>query len=520
MHENQVLPRAGRTYIDQILEVWEQDGDTEALVQGDLRISRSEARDMLFRLGNALLAKGLRPGDPVGLFLANRPAAVLAQLAVHLVGCRVVFLPPEPGMGELAALADQAEVKAVVFDPVFAEQATALPGLMESTPLLLGLGPVDGADDLLAAADAEPAHRPPAGPPLAADDVITVLYTGGTLGRPKLAAHGRGPYDRLIPAEGVTTPWPMGPRIMVATLITHASGHLTSVQGLVWGSTVVLLPEFEAREALTVLREERISAVFFVPPMLYEVLDLPDCRPGEYPHLQAIYVGGAASAPGRLRRAAEVFGPVIGELYGQSEALGVSSMTADDLHEDHPERWASCGRLISGLELQARDEDGRVLPDGETGELFVRGDTVMLRYYRDPERTAAALDDGWLRTGDVGYRDADGFVYLVDRAKDIIVTGRTSDNVYSRVLEDFVTTLDGVRNAAAVAVPDDRYGEAVQLFLATDKDEDVDPEAVRTAVVAELGELYSPREIVQLRSLPVTRIGKVDKKALRATVVG
>lgn len=215
-----------------------------------------------------------------------------------------------------------------------------------------------------------------------------------------------------------------------------------------------------------------------------------------------------------------MFGPVIGQGYAQSEALGITMLDASELDDEHPGRWSSCGRLMPEVELEVRDEHGTALADGRTGELYVRGTTVMLGYYRDPEHTAEALRDGWLRTGDVGRRDAEGYVYLVDRAKDIIVTGRTSDNVYSRVLEDFLLSLPGVRNAAAVAVPDERYGEAVQVFLAVGDGPGVDPEAVRSAVVAELGELYAPRDIVLLPTLPVTRIGKVDKKALRATVTG
>lgn len=518
MQETQAPSNEERTYIEHILEAWDRDPEAEALVQGTVRISRAEARDALFRIGNALRAEGLVPGDAVGLFLANRPEGVLAQLAVHLIGCHVVFLPPEPGQGELAALAGQAEVRAIVFDPLFALHATALPGLMERPPRLLSLGPVEGVTDLLAAARELPAERPTA-PPLATDEPVTIFYTGGTLGNPKLAAQGRSLYDRMVDATH-NAPWMRGQRALAATLITHGSGHLVSVQGLVAGATVVLLPSFEAGHALSVLREERINSAMFVPPMLYELLDHPDCRPGDFPHLESVFVGGAASAPERLRQACAVFGQVIGQGYGQSEALGISVMMPEEYDDEHPERWASVGRAIDGVEVEIRDEDGTALPDGETGELHVRGETRMLGYYRDPERTAAALSDGWLATGDVGYRDADGFLYLVDRAKDIIVTGRTSDNVYSKVLEDFLLTLDGVRNAAAVGVPDERYGEAVHVFLATDKDDSVDPAAVTAAVVAELGELYEPRGITQLRSLPVTRIGKVDKKALRATFTG
>ncbi|MFG2226216.1 class I adenylate-forming enzyme family protein [Streptomyces sp. NPDC048644] len=520
-----------QTYVDRILEHWYQDEGAEALVQGARRLTRGEARRRLFRLGHALRGQGLAPGDGVGLFLANRVDSVLVQLAVHLIGCRVVFLPPEPGPGELAALVEQSRARAVVTDPLFAQRAADAAGRSVHAPALLSLGPCEQrCTDLLALADECPEIRPDGVPAPGVDEAITVLYTGGTLGRPKLAAHSHRLYDMLVdmvedaPQDSRPTFFPtMAPgtdRVLASTLLTHGSGHLTSVQALLTGSALVVLPEFEAGAALTVLREERITATVFVPPMLYAVLDHPECEPGALPALRRIAVGGAATSPSRLQQAVEVFGPVLSQVYGQSEALGITTFGAEDLASEaarRPELWRSCGRAISDAEIEIRGEDSpAALPARQVGEVCVRGETVMLGYYEDPERTAAALHDGWLHTGDMGYLDAEGYLYLVDRAKDIIVTGSTSDNVYSRVLEDFLLTLPGVRNAAALGMPDEEYGEAVQIFLATAEGADIDPDAVGAAVTAELGELYRPRKTVLLDQLPTTTVGKVDKKALRA----
>ncbi|MGW8375369.1 AMP-binding protein [Streptomyces sp. ODS28] len=517
--------------MDRILEHWHKDEDAEALVQGAQRLTRGEARRRLFRLGHALRGQGLAPGDGVGLFLANRVDSVLVQLAVHLIGCRVVFLPPEPGPGELAALVEQSRARAVVTDPLFAQRAADAAERSVHSPILLSLGPCEQqCADLLALADGCPDVQPDVVHAPEADEAVTILYTGGTLGRPKLAAHSHRLYNALMelaevaPHDSGPTPFPTmdqgTDRVLASTLLTHGSGHLTAIQALVTGSVLVVLPEFEADAALTVLREERITATMFVPPMLYAVLDHPDCKPGALPALRRIVVGGAATSPSRLQQAVEVFGPVLSQGYGQSEALGITAFGADLASEAarRPELWRSCGRAIADAEIEIREEDGTAaLPARQVGEVCVRGETVMLGYYEDPERTAAALHDGWLRTGDMGYLDAEGYLYLVDRAKDIIVTGATSDNVYSRVLEDFLLTLPGVRNAAALGVPDEEYGEAVQIFLATAGDgADVDPEAVGAAVTAELGELYTPRKTVLLDRLPTTKVGKVDKKALRA----
>ncbi|MFI7320669.1 class I adenylate-forming enzyme family protein [Streptomyces venezuelae] len=525
-----------RTYVDRILEHWHTDDSAEALVQGEQRLTRREARERLFGLGHALRRQGLEPGDGVGLFLANRADSVLVQLAVHLIGCRVVFLPPEPGPGELAALVEQSRARAVVTDPLFADRAADAARRSVHAPALFSLGPcAQQCADLLALAAECPTVRPDGIPAPAADEAVTVLYTGGTLGRPKLAAHSHRLYAALLglvddaqrdaPRNSTFFP-PMAPaadRVLVSTLLTHGSGHLTSLQALVTGAPLVVLPEFEAGAALRVLREERITATMFVPPMMYALLDHPDCAPGAFPDLRRVVVGGAATSPSRLQQAVEVFGPVLSQGYGQSEALGIAAFGAEDLASEgarRPELWRSCGRAITDTEIEIRAEDSTVaLPARQVGEVCVRGETVMLGYYEDPERTAEALHDGWLRTGDMGYLDAEGYLYLVDRAKDIIVTGSTSDNVYSRVLEDFLLTLPGVRNAAALGVPDEEYGEAVQIFLATAEGTDVDPDAVGAAVTAELGELYTPRKTVLLDRLPTTKVGKVDKKALRAALV-
>ncbi|MFE7116196.1 class I adenylate-forming enzyme family protein [Streptomyces sp. NPDC057654] len=527
-----------QTYVDSIVERWCKDEDAEALVQGAQRLTRGEARQQLFRLGHALRGQGLEPGDSVGLFLANRVESVLAQLAVHLIGCRVVFLPPEPGPGELAALVEQSRARAVVTDPLFADRAADAAGRSAHAPVLLSLGPCDQqAADLLALAADCPDTRPEGVPALGPDDVATVFYTGGTLGRPKLAAHTHHLYKVLVNRveeapdeaqdEAPQEPAPQGfsnmyqgtDRVLVSTLLTHGSGHMTSVQAVATGSVLVVLPEFEPGAALTVLREERITGTMLVPPMMYALLDHPECVPGVLPELRRLFVGGAATSPSRLQQAIEVFGPVVGQGYGQSEALGIAVFGSDDLASEaplRPELWRSTGRPIPDVDVEIRPEDGTdALPAMEVGEVCVRGKTVMLGYYEDPERTAAAIQDGWLRTGDMGFLDAEGYLYLVDRAKDIIVTGSTSDNVYSRVLEDFLLTLPGVLNAAALGVPDEEFGEAVQIFLATAEGSDVDPAAVGDAVTDALGELYTPRRTVLLDKLPTTKVGKVDKKALR-----
>ncbi|MFG3252194.1 class I adenylate-forming enzyme family protein [Streptomyces sp. NPDC048172] len=496
------------TYLDVVLAHWEKDEEAEALVEaggGGRRMSRGEARRELFRMAHALRRWGLRPGDAVGAFTANGPEAVLTHLAVHLIGCRLVFLPSEPGPGELASLMERSGARAVIVSPEHHEQAErARARCAAPPPPLLSLE----AEGLPALAAACPAEHP--GPVPAAGDVVTVLYTGGTLGSPKLPAHGRLLYD-VMAASGDGD---AGQRVLVATSLTHSSGHLTMLHALLSGSTLVVLPEWDPAAAFTALRDEEIGVTGLVPPMLSQLLDEPRCRPGALPHLRQISTGAAPIAPARLRQAVEVFGRIVSQGYGQSECMAICALPPQDLPRSAEDpRWRSCGRPLPGTELEIRGEDGAALPPGEVGEVVVRSPVAMLGYAGDPDRTAETLRDGWLHTGDLGHRDEEGYLFLVDRARDVIVTGQGSDNVYSRLLDDFAASLPGVREAAGVGVPDARFGEAVRLFLVGDG---VDTGAAADAVARELGELYRPRETVLLPRLPRTALHKIDKRALRA----
>ncbi|WP_112261308.1 class I adenylate-forming enzyme family protein [Lentzea terrae] len=455
------------TYVDLALDRLSTDGDREALIGGDTRLTRSQARDLLFRLADGLVQRGIKPGDGVAVYVGNTPEAVLLNVAVHLLGGRLVFVPPEPGPGELRAFIDRAEVSAVVVDPTFDTK-------------------IDGwhLQDL----PGDPVERAPH------PSFATVSYTGGTTGLPKLAVHG----PNLAAAFSAFKDTPPQ-KMLGTTLLTHGSGAGTAIMALVSGSKLVLGPStFDADTFVRLAEEEQITSTVFVPPMMYEVLDHPDC-PG--PQFTNIRIGGSPVAPARLRQAIERWGPVVRQAYGMTEAFRISSMPPEDIDFDRPETLRTVGKPSPDIEVEIRD-----------GDIWVRGPSVMEGYWGEPPLSAS---DGWFNTGDMGHFDDEGYLYLDDRSKDVIVTGRTSDNVYSRLLDDFLVTLPGIRQAAAVAQPDDALGEVVHVFLVTDVP-DVDFDRIRASVVAELGELYQPRGVTIVPQLPLTKVGKVDKRKLRS----
>ncbi|MFF0969967.1 AMP-binding protein [Streptomyces sp. NPDC003703] len=509
----------GENYTVSVLRRLSARGDGDAIVAGERRISGAEAAATVLRFAAALRSRGLAEGDGVALFVENSPEALLLQLAVHFTGCRLVFVPPEPGNGELEALVRRADVKMLLFDPVFAQRTRQIAGRV-GIPHLLGVGPSSTAEDFLASASG----RTGLSPDEAADggSVATLLYTGGTTGLPKLVVHRSGYYDTYVrAASAYADDASDGLVLLVCTLVTHTSGHGTFLVGLLSGHTVVLLRSFDAGTALSMMERERVTRVIVVTPMLYELLDHPDCVPGRFPALTTLHYTGAAASPARLEQAIERFGPVLDQIYGASENALVTQLTSQEHDPGRPESLTSCGRPGPGVEVELRDEDGKPVPVGHPGELYVRSDTVMEGYWQDPERTAEVLDDeGWFRSGDIARADENGYLYLVDRARDIIVTGATADNVYSRLLDDFLAAQPGVREAATVGLPGADDQETVHVVLVPEDPAGTpDLPGLTRAITDALGTLYTPASYSVADSLPRTTVGKTDKKALRAALL-
>lgn len=500
-------------YTLQILEKLAEAGNRDAIVHGQRRISGLEARSMVLRFAQALSENGLGEGDGVALFIANSPESLLIKVAVHFLGGRVVFVPPEPGNTELGAFIAHADVKMLIFDPVYGGRVAKLANDVR-VPAVFSLGECDGTPNFLG----EVAPRINLSPLDAGDGtaVCTLFYTGGTTGRPKLVTHRSGFYDRVIGSAATHGSKAPDPRVLVCTLLSHVSGHFVSLLALLTGQVVVLIGDFEAGAAVAAMAAERITATVVVPPMLYEILDHPDCPATGYPDLETIYYLGAPTAPARLRQAIERFGPVMHQVYGTTEHGMVTEFWPEEHDLRKPHILRSCGRPVPSVDVELRDDHGPVTATGQVGEIYMRGGMLMEGYWQDPERTREVMLGDWSRTGDLAYRDEEGYLYLVDRARDIIVTGRSSDNVYSRLLDDFLCGLPDISQAAAVGVPDDHIGEAVHVFLVPRGEATPDLGEVRRLVLEALGDLYQPKSFSIVGSLPLTTVGKIDKKALRS----
>ena len=494
-------------------------GERDAIVAGERRISGTEAVTTVLRLAAALRRRGMADGEGVALFVENSPEALLLQLAVHFAGCRMVFVPPEPGNSELEALIRRADVQMLLFDPAFEDRTSRIAEQVDLAHLFSIGSSSLAADFLAAASDSTPLSLNEA-----ADGrhIATLLYTGGTTGLPKLVVHGSGSYDGYLrTSHAYADGAPADRSMLIGTLVTHTSGHAAFLVGVLSGHTIVLLRTFDADTALAVMARECVSRMIVVTPMLYELLDDPDCLPGRFPALTHLLYGGAAASPPRLRQAIERLGPVLHQIYAASETGLVAELTPAEHDLRRLESLTSCGRPGLGVDVELRDEDGRAVLVGQLGELYVRSPTVMEGYWNDPEGTAEVLDGaGWYRSGDIARQDESGYLYLVDRARDIIVTGRTADNVYSRLLDDFLAAHPALKDGAAIGLPGDDDKESVHVVLVP-RDPARAPDLARLTreIVDALGDLYRPASYSIADSLPRTAVGKTDKKALRASLL-
>ncbi|MEZ5727182.1 MAG: AMP-binding protein [Burkholderiaceae bacterium] len=309
--------------------------------------------------------------------------------------------------------------------------------------------------------------------------------------------------------------WPTEVRHLAMTPITHAAGAMI-LAVLLRSGRFVMAKGFEPQRFFDLVERHRITSTFIVPTMLYVLLDHPSIHVADFSSLKLMIYGASPMSPSRLAEGMRVFGPVFMQLYAQSEAPNTVTVLRiiDHDPQNHPERLASCGRPIANSQVALLDDDGREVAPGEVGEICVRGPLVMQGYWNKPEETARAMRHGWLYTGDLARQDADGFIYIVDRSKDMIISG--GFNVFPREVEDVLTTHPAVAAAGVIGVPDPKWGEAVKAIVVLRAGCAVAAEELIALVREAKGPVQAPKSVEFADALPVTGLGKPDKKALRA----
>ena len=477
-------------------------------------LTYAQVADLLARWVTVLRARGLRAGEGIGVLSPNRPEVWLGQTAPAFAGGRFTALHPLGSLDDHRYACDEAELRFLVVDPVYAERAAALADACPSIAAVFTLGPAGVGEDIVALAAATP-PAPLDGGPHGAEDVAWLLYTGGTTGVPKAAMLPERALAQMV--SSVLAGWdlPKEKRYLACAPISHAAGMLVTPV-LLSGGTVVLHRGFDPGHWLATVAAERISLALLVPTMIYAVLDHPALAPTDLASLETVMYGASPMSPTRLVEGMQRIGPVFCQLYGQTECAGIATALWRAQHAaDDPRRLASCGMPIPGARVEVLDDDGHPVAPGTPGEICIQGAGVMRGYWKQPKLTADTLAGGWLRTGDMAERDEDGFLYIVDRKKDMIVSG--GFNVFPREIEDVLSAHPAVSIAAVIGVPDDKWGEAVKaLVVAKPGAAAPEPADLMALVRDRKGPVYTPKSVELLETLPLTPVGKVDKKVLRA----
>ncbi|WP_405089682.1 AMP-binding protein [Micromonospora sp. NBC_01392] len=498
-------------YVHEALELFAGFGDREALVGGDRRLTYRQVAAEVRGLATALRRHGVRPGAAVLVMLGNTVEGPLLHLALHLLGCRAMWVAPVTSRREIDEFVALAAPEVFVHDPRDPESGQVAAGLV-GVPVLC-LGPGGAGPDLTAGGDGDdPTDLPASGPA-----PESFLQTSGTTGTPKLVHHRESFYRQvLVLAAGIRSAGIPLLRHLSHSPMWLASGQITTLVNLFSGGVLFLRERWDPAAFIATVDAERLTSTFVTPPMLYEVLDHPDLPGADFSAMVMFNVGAGPAAPARLRQAIARFGRCLRIVYGLSEAVVICALPGLTDDPEHPERLRSCGRPYGDVTVEIRDADGRVLPAGVDGEVWARTKLSFAGYHGQPELTAETLVDGWVRTRDIGHLDDDGFLYLVDRLQDRILTRQRSWPIYSRPIEDVLAGHPEVRAAAVIGVPDPVAGELPHAYVVPAPGASVTGDDLITLVVRELSETWAPGAVEFVDALPLNRSAKVDKRALRA----
>jgi long-chain acyl-CoA synthetase len=480
----------------------------------DQSFSYAQVDEISGRVASSLLGLGLRPGQTVAVQLPNVPQFVFAYFGILKAGLVMLPLNPLLKAPEIAYHLGDADAALLVTVDLFAEEA--LKGVAEVGELPAFVVRTRGGDlppgtrlfdELYQAPDTGEIA------PTNADDTAVLLYTSGTTGKPKGAELTHFQMFMACTVGGDTFGYEPDDVTLVVLPLFHVFGLSSTLNTAVrFGATTVLIPRFEPGAVLDAIQRHRGTIICGVPTM-YVALTQADIGDRDVSSLR-VGVSGGASIPGEVIRAFEAKFPgiVILEGYGLSETVALATFNASAQER----KVLSIGKPMWGVDLRIVDEADRPLPPGQdnVGEIVMRGHNVMKGYYKNPEATAAAMQNGWFHTGDLAYVDEDGFIFIVDRKKDLVIRG--GFNVYPREIEEVLYQHEAVVEAAVIGRPDERLGEEVVAFVSLTPGASVTPQEL-IAYTRELVAAYKyPRQVHILEELPKGPTGKILKSELRA----
>lgn len=486
-----------------------------ALIDGTGSQTFAELDTQSNRLANAMLAQGL-PAETSVAYLGENTARYFEVLfGVNKAGCALLPLNWRLAVAELAMIVEDAGPGVLIADKPYRETAEAAcraAGLDCRIIEIDSTAPGEAELDALmaAASDEDPAVR------VDPWQTAILMYTSGTTGKPKgvQMAHQGVLYLRLCEHLEPSFNYDRDDVMLTVMPLFHAMGVGLSLQALYNGGTVAVRPMPEPGELLAIIARERPTVLPLVPTAIQMMLDHPEAGHTDLSCLRLIVYAGSPMGPHLLQRAMDALQCDFIQFYGATEThSGVTFLRPEDHRSGDAERLKSCGSPLPLIDIEVVDAQGKELPVGEVGEFLIRSPSLTTGYYRQPETTAAAFTDGWYRSGDAGYKDAEGYLYLVDRVKDMIISG--GENVYSTEVENALQKHADIQGCAAIGLPDEKWGERVVAVVQLREGAAAGEADIITHCRELIAGYKTPKQIIFRDALPMTASGKVMKKELR-----
>ena len=467
------------------------------------------------QVARALIASGLRPGDRIAHLGKN--SDLYAELLLGAAKAGVVMTPVNWRLapGEARYIIDDCDAKLLFVGPEFLQAIDAY--LPTSRPMeVIGMETAYNGRSFTAWRDAQPSQDPR--PDIASDLAAVQLYTSGTTGHPKGAVLSHDNFLRMSHAMSHEewSRWRDTDVSLAAMPCFHIGGTGWLIVGLFSGALNVIAREFDPASVLDFIEKDRITKLFLVPAALHVVVRHPKARQVDYSGLKHILYGASPMPLQLLRDCMDVFGCGFVQLYGMTETTGsVTALRPEDHDRNGNPRMSSAGKALPGVELAILDENGVRVPTGVVGEVAVRSVTNMKGYWKLPEATAKTISaDNWLRTGDAGYLDEDGYLYIYDRVKDMIISG--GENVYPAEVENAIFGHPGVAEVAVIGVPSERWGEEVKAMVVPRSDAARDAASIIAWARERIAGYKVPKSVDFIDALPRNAAGKVLRRELRA----
>ncbi|WP_066271225.1 AMP-binding protein [Hydrogenophaga palleronii] len=493
--------------------------DAACLSMGRIDLSYSDVQRISHRVARALARSGIKPGAKVAVLSSNDALAFACVFGISRAGAVWCPVNPRNEASENRYVLDAFDCNCLIFRSTYAPMVEQMRAQLPKVRVYVCLDAelpfapswaqwADGTSDA-------PLDVPPV------DDLAMIAGTGGTTGQPKgVMLSGRN-LETMSALTLMGYPFEGRPTYLALAPLTHAAGVLC-LPVMALGGRIVIMPKPDLGEFLALIERHRVTHTFLPPTLIYMLLQHERLATTKLDSLQCFWYGAAPISAARLEEALTKIGPVMAQLFGQTEAPMMVSMMSPREHFDASgavarERLSSAGRPGPLVQVATMDSEGNLLPTGETGEIVVRGSLVMTGYYKDPKATEEAGRFGWHHTGDIGRLDADGFLYIVDRAKDMIISG--GFNVYSVEVEQALMQHPDVQDSAVIGLPDDKWGEAVVAVLQLHAGRSVSPEEIIQFVKARIGSVKAPKRVEIWPDLPRSKVGKVMKKDIRAALL-